>query len=221
MLFKGGGASNSGAKVTVSTALLIFIYIIYSASLFLVKSYSLILLFSIPVIVLYIPSAIGGASNSPSNSPSYIKRGKGGVAITFIFAIFIFISNLLNPSGEIIFKKGPLIIGEDSLEKAFVRAGRLILLVLSAKALLSRYEPPEILKGLQSLLGPLGRHRVVKNFIETAILSLKALPGVKREFERLYNESCRKGNIIERLRAVSSITVLILSKAIEKPEEFF
>jgi len=212
MLFKGGGASNSGAKVTVSTALLIFIYIIYSASLFLVKSYSLILLFSIPVIVLYIPSAIGGASSS------YRKKG---LAITFIFAIFIFISNLLNPSGEIIFKKGPLIIGEDSLEKAFVRAGRLILLVLSAKALLSRYEPPEILKGLQSLLGPLGRHRVVKNFIETAILSLKALPGVKREFERLYNESCRKGNIIERLRAVSSITVIILSKAIEKPEEFF
>ncbi len=187
------------------TALLIFIYIIYSVSLFLVKSYSLIILSSIPVIVLYISS---------------VNRKKG-LAITFIFAIFIFISNLLNPSGEIIFKKGPLIIGADSLERAFVRAGRLILLVLSAKALLSRYDPSEILKGLQSLLGPLARHRVVKNFIETAILSLKALPGVKREFERLYNESCRKGNIIERLRAVSSITVLILSKAMEKPEEFF
>ncbi len=189
------------------TAFLIFIYIIYSVSLFLVKSYSLIILSSIPVIILYILA------------PSLNR--KKGLAITFIFAIFIFISNLLNPSGEIIFKKGPLIIGEDSLEKAFVRAGRLILLVLSAKALLSRYDPPEILKGLQSLLGPLARHRVVKNFIETAILSLKALPGVKREFERLYNESCRKGNIIERLRALSSITVLILSKAIEKPEEFF
>ncbi len=184
----------------------LFLYTGYAIAIFFINRPLHIIIASVPAAVLYlfIPKAL-------------LKKG---LLITFIFGASIFIANLLNPSGDIIFKKGPFIIAEDSLRLGFIRAMRLLILVISAKTLLWRFSPEEILNDLRKISGPL-RNRVINEFIESSLLTLKALPGVKRELARLYREHCKEGNILQRARSVVTIITIVLGKAIERPEDFF
>lgn len=185
----------------------IVLYILYSIVLFSLSDVRYLLIFSSPVIVLILLLPW-----------SVLKRG---MVVTILFALMIFIMNILSPSGEILFKKGPFILGDESIKRGLLRAIRLVVLVWGGKVLFWRFTPEEIFKAIERLLGPLGRRKSIKGFIEIGLLTLKALPGVKRELQRLYSESCRKGSLLIRVRSMASIVVTILIKAIETPEEFF
>lgn len=189
------------------TAFLIVLYIAYAFLLFLLHKPLYLFLISLPVILLYIQLPL-----------VVIKRGLG---ITLLFGLFIFLGNQFSPEGKILFKKNFIILADDSLWIGIERALRLILLIMAAKVLLWRFPPDELLKGIETLLGQLARKKAVKDFIETGLLTIKALPGVKRELHRLYSERCKEGNLLERLKAISLIIITVLVKAINSPEEFF
>lgn len=187
--------------------LFIVLYIVYAILLFLIHQPLYLSLISLPVLLLYI--------RLPARA---IKRGLG---ITLLFGLFIFLGNQLNPEGKIIFEKKFIILADDSMRLGLERTMRVMLLIMAAKVLLWRFSPDELLKGIETLLGPLARKKAVKGFIETGLLTIKALPGVKRELQRLYTERCKEGNLVQRLRAISFIIITVLTKAINSPEEFF
>lgn len=189
------------------TGLFILLYIFYALFIFFLNKPLHLLLAALPVILLYI--------RLPWEN---LRRG---LIITLLFALFIFLANQLNPEGEIILERGFILVANDSLKKGTERALRLLILVMSAKILLWRFSAEELLKGIERLLGPLGKKKAVKDFTETALLTLKALPGVKRELQRLYSERCRDKSLIQRMRATGLIIVAVLTKAINAPEEFF
>ncbi|MFN3739279.1 MAG: energy-coupling factor transporter transmembrane component T [Thermodesulfovibrionales bacterium] len=185
----------------------LLLYTGYAITIFFINRPLHIIIASIPVIFFYlfIPKTL-------------LKKG---LLITLLFGASIFIANLLSPSGDIIFKKGPFIIAEDSLRLGFVRAMRLVILVMAAKALLWRFPAERILNDLRKISGPVGKNKMINEFIESSLLTLKALPGVKRELEKLYRQHCKDGNILERARSIVMIISLVLGKAIQRPEDFF
>ncbi|MCX7793752.1 MAG: CbiQ family ECF transporter T component [Thermodesulfovibrionales bacterium] len=189
------------------TGIFILFYILYAILLFLLKGPFYLLIISLPVLFLYI------------KLPAKINNK--GIYITLLFGLFIFIANQLHPEGKIIFKKNFIVVADDSLKNGFERAMRLIILVMAAKVLLWKFSAEELLKGFERLLGPLGKKKAVQNFIETGLLTLKALPGVSRELHKEYSEKCKSGSLIYRVKTVGLIIVTVLSKAINRPEEFF
>lgn len=185
----------------------LFLYTGYAIVIFFINRPLHIIIASLPVIILYL----------------FIPRTifKKGLLITLLFGASILIANLLSPSGDIIFKKGPFIIAKDSLRLGFIRAMRLVILVMTAKTLLWRFSAEEILKDLRKILGPFRKSSVINEFIDSSLLTLKALPGVKRELEKLYRQHCKDGNILQRARSIVTIISLVLGKAIQRPEDFF
>lgn len=184
-------------------AVFILLYFIYGVFLFFVHDPFELIIVGLPVVFVFL------------FLPRDIKRG---LVITAVFGIFILVANLFSPSGDIIFKKGPLIIGALSLERGIERAIRLILLVMGAKILLWRFPPGDVLKTIERLFR---KRKAIKDFVETALLTLKALPGVKRELLKLYSEKCLDGSLFNRLKGAGLVIVAVFVKAIHTPEEFF
>jgi energy-coupling factor transport system permease protein len=153
------------------------------------------------------------------------KAVKSGWIPISIFLLFTFVSNVLNQHGKIVFSTGPVIITEEGLNIAAIRALRVLYMIAGAKILIATSKTEEIIHGLWRLLGPFERLGLpVKDYFHTMGLTMKCFPILKNLLYENYREQITSANIKgiwNRAKVVSMFLLPMFVESIQNPEKFF
>jgi len=148
---------------------------------------------------------------------------KGWVPIG-IFLLFTFGGNVLRQHGKVVFNAGNLLVTEEGLKIASLRAARVFFMIVGAKILTATTGTESLINGFGNLLRPLERLGLpVKEFFSTMGLAVSSLPKIKEQIAKAYGE--RTGNryskgFWNRTRVISSLLIPLFIQSMQAPERF-
>ncbi|HDZ87425.1 MAG TPA: hypothetical protein ENH38_02250, partial [Nitrospirae bacterium] len=163
-------------------------YIFYTVAVFIIADLKIILVASALLFILMIILPY--------------RKLKTGVVPIALFLSVTFLSNLLFNPGRILYKIGPLVITEEGMYMASVRALRVFLLIAGAKFLTIVTTLEDAINAMGRILSPLEKMGLpVKSFFDTMALSVKILPIISKKISEEYNvriESSEKKGIRDK-----------------------
>lgn len=189
----------------------IILYVVFIASLFLIKdlsAYTLILI-ALSILLLRIPIAS-------------LKRGWLPISL---FLAFTFISNIFFSHGKILYDLGPIVITAEGMHIAAIRTLRIFFMVAGAKILTATTPMDVLVAGLGNILKPLEKAGLPLNdFFETMGLTLKCFPKLKdylAENYRNHKNNTESKGFWGRVNIASSFLLPTFIQSIQSPEMFF
>ena len=139
---------------------------------------------------------------------------------------FTFIYNLLFTNGEVVWSWGIVEITVEGIENAFTFVCRIILLVLLASVLTFTTKPLTLLKGVESLLKPLGKLNIpTKKFSLMLIIAIRFIPTIQEELHRILLAQKARGfdigqlPFVKRLFSYIPIVVPLLFTTIQRADQ--
>lgn len=190
--------------------MLMVLYIIFSISLFVVKSinYHAVLAGIVTAVLFQIP----------------INKVKSGLLPILLLLFFTFAGNLLFHPGRIIYETFFAAITDEGLYIAGIRTLRVFSMIFAAKILTHLLPLDRMLLSIVRIAGPLERAGLpVRDFFEIMGLTLKALPVLTQRLSEAYREDLGKNSIRgfrNRLRHLVSFMLPVFTESIHSPEEF-
>lgn len=193
---------------TFSPAAKIFLYILLIIAVFFTHSFK-IYLGILGLVVLF-------AVRVPFRS---LKRGF--VPVTF-FLCFTFFSNALLQKGRIVYEVFGITLTEEGIRNGGYLTLRLFILILGAKILSAATSAEELVRGINSILGPFGKFTPVREFMNTMLLSLRFLPIIYDEANTLYRRAFKDSKdttLINKIRLSASMLAPVFHRSINRARD--
>ncbi len=146
---------------------------------------------------------------------------KRGIVPIVIFLTFTFISNVLLQQGEEVYKFLGLAVTHEGLVLGGELTLRLIILILGAKILTATTRAEELVEGIGSLLGPIGRLDYTKELIYTMSLTLRMLPIVYDEAIESYKsiKNSNEPGLAGKIKLSVELLTTLLERSLERAKE--
>ncbi|MCC6346185.1 MAG: hypothetical protein IT388_03240 [Nitrospirales bacterium] len=195
----------------MSSGILLLLYSLFAAAVFLVRDLSAHAAFSagITCALLFLP----------------FRKVKAGVLPILFFLCFTFLGNVFYRTGEVLFHLGPLRVTDEGLRLALLRTLRVFEMVYAAKILAVVVSLDAMLASLKRTLSPLERFGVpVHDFFAITTLTLQCFPVLARRLREEYRKGTgegRRGRPGERIRRGISFLVPLFVESMKDPEVFF
>ncbi|MBI4686512.1 MAG: hypothetical protein HY756_01835 [Nitrospirae bacterium] len=183
-------------------------YVLLIFALFLFRSFNVTIILSIIVITL-----------SFTVSFSTLKKGLFPI---LLFLTFTFLSNAFFHTGKVSYEIGRLTMTEEGISDGVRLTLRLFTLILGAKILTSTTTAEELVRGMSTLLGPLGRIKAIKEFMTIMSLTFRFLPIIYNEAQNLYKEAksnYTKATFIDKLKVFAAILTPLFERSMKKARD--
>ncbi len=146
---------------------------------------------------------------------------RGVVPIT-LFISFTFFSNVIFQTGKVVYEFAGITLTEEGIRSGGRLVLRLFILILGAKILTATTATDDLVKGIISLLGPLGRWKPVKEFVSTMSLSIQFLPIVYDEAQAFYRETFKNSTektFLDKMKLSASLLATLFERSIKRARE--
>ncbi len=146
---------------------------------------------------------------------------RGLVPIT-LFILFTFISNALFQTGRVVYEIFGLTLTEEGIKNGGHLALRLFILIFGAKILTAATATDDLVRGMISFLGPLGKRRPVKEFVSTMSLSIQFLPIIYDEAQICYRETFKNSTektFLDKIRLSASLLSTLFERSIKRARD--
>lgn len=149
-----------------------------------------------------------------------------GLKPLILILSFTFLYNLFFTNGEVIWSWGIVKITVEGIDNAISFVWRIVLLVLLASVLTFTTKPLTLLKGVESLLKPLGKLGIpTKKFSLMLIIAIRFIPTIQEELHRILLAQKARGfdiaqlPLAKRLFAYIPIVVPLLFTTIQRADQ--
>ena len=145
----------------------------------------------------------------------------GLVPIT-LFILFTFVSNALFQTGRVVYEIFGFTLTEEGLKSGGHFALRLFILIFGAKILTATTATDDLVRGMTSLLGPIGRWSPVKEFVSTMSLSIRFLPIIYDEAQTFYRETFKNSaekTFLDKIRLSASLLSTLFERSIKRARD--
>ncbi len=146
---------------------------------------------------------------------------RGIIPIT-LFILFTFFSNALFQTGKIVYEFAGIALTEEGLKNGGRLALRLFILIIGAKILTATTATDDLVRGMISLLGPLGKWKPVKEFVSTMSLSIQFLPIIYDEAQTFYKKAFKNSaerTFSDKIKLAASLLSTLFEKSIKRARE--
>ncbi len=194
--------------IKFSPAAKIFLYILLIVTVFLTNSFKVYL--GILILVSFFVFSL---------QVSVLTRGL--VPIT-LFILFTFVSNALFQTGRVVYEIFGFTLTEEGLKSGGHFALRLFILIFGAKILTATTATDDLVRGMTSLLGPIGRWSPVKEFVSTMSLSIRFLPIIYDEAQTFYRETFKNSaekTFLDKIRLSASLLSTLFERSIKRARD--
>ncbi|MDP3297186.1 MAG: energy-coupling factor transporter transmembrane component T [Thermodesulfovibrionia bacterium] len=194
--------------IKFSPAAKIFLYILLIITVFLTNSFKVYL--GILILVSFFAFSL---------PVSVLTRGL--VPIT-LFILFIFISNALFQTGRVVYEIFGFTLTEDGIKNGGHLALRLFILIFGAKILTAITTTDDLVRGMTSLLGPIGRWSPVKDFVSTMSLSIRFLPIIYDEAQTFYRDTFKNSTektFLDKIRLSASLLSTLFERSVKRARD--
>lgn len=143
---------------------------------------------------------------------------RGLVPIT-LFILFTFVSNALFQTGRVVYEIFGFTLTEEGIKNGGYLALRLFILIFGAKILTAATATDDLVRGMVSFLGPLGKKRPVKEFVSTMSLSIQFLPIIYDEAQTCYRETFKNSTektFLGRMKLSASLLFTLFERSIKR-----
>lgn len=189
----------------------ILIYVVFSISLFTLKSiyYHVFIALIVLSLLLLLP----------------FSKVKSGFLPIIVFLLFTFGGNLFFHPGRIIYDNGFLLITNEGLITSCVRTLRVFSMIFGAKILTHVLPADEMIQAMDRMLRPLEKMGLpVGNFFYVMGLTLKVFPVLIDYLSRAYREDVVNNGVSGfrgRMRHMVLFLMPVFIRSIRSPESFF
>lgn len=194
--------------IKFSPAAKIFLYILLIVTVFLTNSFKVYL--GILILISFFVFSL---------QVSVLTRGL--VPIT-LFILFTFVSNALFQTGRVVYEIFGFTLTEEGLKSGGHFALRLFILIFGAKILTATTATDDLVRGMTSLLGPIGRWSPVKEFVSTMSLSIRFLPIIYDEAQTFYRETFKNSaekTFLDKIRLSASLLSTLFERSIKRARD--
>ena len=146
---------------------------------------------------------------------------RGLIPIT-LFILFTFVSNALFQTGRVVYEIFGFTLTEEGIKNGGHLALRLFILIFGAKILTATTTTDDLVRGMISFLGPLGKRRPVKEFVSTMSLSIQFLPIIYDEAQTCYRETFKNSNektFLDKIRLSASLLSTLFERSIKRARD--
>lgn len=194
--------------ITFSPSVRIVLYILLIIAVFLSNSFRIDLWLLIFVLILTFRVSV-----------PVLTRG---LIPIILFLAFTFFSNVLFQTGRVIYEVLGITVTDEGLRRGGHLTLRLFILILGAKVLTATTTAEDLVRGMTSLLGPIGRWGPIREFIFTMSLTLRFLPVIYEEAQVFYREifkNSTEATFLDKIKLSVSLLAPLFERSIKRARD--